>query len=90
VLKKLLLPVACAAVALAACATPRPQSVQLARLQKPDAGCVPDTATRLPTKGAQCAGFGIVFTKQQLNITGQPYAEQELRTLQTSSLGNAH
>jgi hypothetical protein len=91
VLRKLLLPLACAVGILAACAsTPRPQTVPLARAQKPYTGCVPDTATRLPMKGSECAGFGVLFTKQQLNSTGQPYAEQELRSLNASAVSNAH
>jgi hypothetical protein len=35
-------------------------------------------------KGSECAGFGVRFTDQQLSSTGQPYAEQELRALETS------
>jgi hypothetical protein len=85
VLTKALLPVACAALALAACATtPQPPTPPLAKAQRPAIGCVPDTATRLPMKGSECAGFGVRFTDQQLSSTGQPYAEQELRALETS------
>ena len=85
-LTKLLLPVACTGLALAACATaPQP----LASAQEPAADCVAQTATRLPMKGSGCPGFGVRFTNQQLNSAGQPYAEQELRALQ-SSLTNAH
>jgi uncharacterized protein YecT (DUF1311 family) len=84
---KLLLAVACAALALAACATtPHP----LAHAQEPATGCVPQTATRLPMKGSECAGFGVRFTDSQLNSTGQPYAEQELRVLDTAALGSGH
>jgi hypothetical protein len=86
VLTRLLLPIACAALAVAACATTRqPQVVAQAQ---PAVGCVPQTATRLPMKGSECSGFGVRFTDKQLSSTGQPYAEQELRMLDTSVLAN--
>jgi hypothetical protein len=85
VLTKLLLPVGCAALALAACATP-PQAPVFAKAQEGNVGCVPQTATRLPMKASECAGFGVRFTDKQLSSTGQPYAEQELRELATSGL----
>jgi hypothetical protein len=86
-LTKPLLPVVCAALTVAACAS-MPQAPAVARAQKLDTGCVPETATRLPTKSSQCAGFGVRFTKEQLESTGQPYAEQELRMLENSLVAN--
>jgi hypothetical protein len=89
-LTKPLLPVVCAALTLAACAG-TPQVPALAKAQDlADSGCVPQTATRLPTKSGECAGFGVRFTKEQLNSTGQPYAEQELRMLDNSLVANGH
>jgi hypothetical protein len=87
-LTKPLLPVVCAALTLAACASTR-QPPAVAKAQDlADSGCVPQTATRLPVKPSECAGFGVRFTKQQLDSTGQPYAEQELRMLDNSLVAN--
>jgi hypothetical protein len=87
-LTRLLLPLACAAGVLAACAT-TPRPLTLERAPEPDAACVPETATRLPMKSSECAGFGLRFTKQQLNSTGQPYAQQELGSLNAAALSSA-
>lgn len=87
---KLLLPLACAALSLAACATtPSPQTHAVAKATEPTVGCVPQTATRLPMKASDCAGFGVRFTDKQLSSTGQPYAEQELRMLDTALMAGA-
>ena len=77
---------ACVLVTLAACATaPQPQPTQaVAKAEKPAAGCVPQTATRLPIKDSECAGFGASYNEKQLNNTGLPYADQELRMLDPS------
>ncbi len=71
---------------LAACATPPPPK-PVAQAAKAQVGCVPDTATRLPVKGSECAGFGLSFSKQQLDSTGQPYADQELRMMDPAITG---
>lgn len=87
-LTKLLLPVASTALCVAACTTTL-QAPAVAKTQDlADSGCVPQTATRLPVKSSECAGFGVRFTRQQLDSAGQPYAEQELRMLANSTLGS--
>jgi hypothetical protein len=84
-MRKSLTLAACLALTLAACATPpQPQPAPVAKAQKPATGCVPDTATRLPVKDSECAGFGASYTDKELNSTGQPYADQELRMLDPS------
>jgi hypothetical protein len=70
------------ALALGACATtPQPQSPPTASAKKPPAGCVGDTATRLPVRPGECAGFGSTYTKGDLDQTGQVYAQDALRLL---------
>jgi uncharacterized lipoprotein YajG len=79
------LPVACAALLLAACATPPPRQTQpLANAAKPPAGCVAQVATHLPVKDDQCAGFGATYTDKDLQNTGQTYPNQALRQLDPS------
>lgn len=76
---------ACLALTLGACATtPQPQTQPVAKAQKPAAGCVPDTATRLPMKDSECSGFGASYSSKDLQNTGQPYADQQLRMLDPS------
>ncbi|MGB6604796.1 MAG: hypothetical protein WBE65_10950 [Steroidobacteraceae bacterium] len=79
-----LLPVACAALVLAACATPSRQTQPVAKAGKPPAGCVAQIATHIPVTNTQCAGFGATYTNKDLQNTGQPYANQALRLLDPS------
>jgi hypothetical protein len=82
---KLLVPVACAALALAACATtPSPQLQPAAKAAKPPAGCVAQTATHIEVKNNDCAGFGATYTQKDLLNTGQVYPNQALRQLDPS------
>jgi hypothetical protein len=83
---------ACLALTLAACATePQPQTQQVANAQKPATGCVPDTATRLPTKDSECSGFGASHGAKELQSTGEPFANQSLQMLDPSvSTNGAH
>jgi hypothetical protein len=82
---------ACLALTLAACATPQPATQPVAKAQKPAAGCVPDTATRLPAKDSECSGFGSSYGSGQLQSTGQPYADQSLGMLDPSvTTGRPH
>ena len=85
-MRKLLTLGACVLVSLAACATaPQPQPTPaVAQAAKPAAGCVPQTATRLSVKDNECAGFGFSHDQTQLNTTGLPYADQQLRLLDPS------
>jgi hypothetical protein len=71
------------ALLLGACATTAqsPQTPPTAAAKKPPAGCVGDTATRIPVPPGECAGFGSTYTKQDLDQTGQPYAQDALRML---------
>jgi hypothetical protein len=70
----------CAALALAACAS-TPTTPPTASAKKPPIGCVSDTATRLPTPASECAGFGSTYTKEDMDRTGQVYAQDALRML---------
>jgi hypothetical protein len=60
--------IACAALAIAACATPTPPSASNATAQK--APCAPE-ATRLPQKGC---GPGSTYNQTEVSQTGQPEA----------------
>ena len=91
-LKKILLG-ACLVLPLAACTTPSatrepPKSASLAPART--RGCVPDTATRIPVKETDCAGFGRTYTQQDLQRTGQPDTAQALRLLDPSLTVHGH
>ena len=64
-----------AALALGACATtaPSPDPTKTAANDaRPPAGCVGQSATRIPVKDDKtCAGFGSTYTQQDINNTGQ-------------------
>lgn len=72
----------CTALALvvAACAS-TPQQPPSTAKATPPAGCVANTATRLPVDPNSCAGFGSQYSKEQLDSTGQPYVGDSLRML---------
>ena len=61
----------CLALALSACATPKPSSgmAQAKNENRLPAGCVYDTASRLPPTGP-CAGIGSSYTQGDLQRTG--------------------
>jgi hypothetical protein len=91
-LKKLLLG-ACLVLPLAACTTPSatrepPKSAALAPAPTP--GCVADTATRIPVKERDCAGFGRTYTQQDIQRTGQTDTAQALRLLDPSLTVHGH
>jgi hypothetical protein len=74
------------ALLLAACATApvSPDKAATANA-KPPAGCVGQTATRIPVKNAStCAGFGNTYTKQDLDTTGQTTLDRALSMLDPS------
>lgn len=76
---------ACLAL-LAACASSpstAPDKAQAAAT-KPASGCVAQTATRIPVKDDQCAGFGNTYTQQDLQNTGQMYVGPALQMLDPS------
>ncbi|HUL47725.1 MAG TPA: hypothetical protein VLV25_11550 [Steroidobacteraceae bacterium] len=61
------------ALILSGCATPpvSPDKATAANA-KPPAGCVGQTATRIPLKDDRtCAGFGSTYTQQDLDSTGR-------------------
>jgi len=61
------------ALLLAACATPpvSPGKTTTANANPP-AGCVGQTATRIPVKDPKtCAGFGATYSQQDIDRTGQ-------------------
>lgn len=73
--------------ALAACATtgtPGPTASTQAAGSQPPAGCVADTATRLPTTAHQCAAFGHTWTQQDIRNTGATDVGQALSLLDPS------
>ena len=62
------------ALSLAACSTaPVSPDKAAAADAKPPAGCVGQTATRIPVKddSTSCAGFGSTYTRQDVDRTGQ-------------------
>jgi hypothetical protein len=75
-----------AALMLAACAaTPsNPDQAKPTASAKPPAGCVGQTATRLPVKDNSCAGFGATYTKQDIDNTGQVDLDRALQQLDPS------
>jgi len=73
---------------LAACASApatNPGS-EAARAQPavPPAGCVSNTATRLPVNPRDCTGFGNVWTQKDLRSTGYMTVNQALSALDPS------
>ena len=75
-----------AALMLAACAAtpPSPDQTKAAVNAKPPAGCVGQTATRIPVKDNSCAGFGATYTKQDIDNTGQVNLDRALQQLDPS------
>lgn len=59
------------ALCLAACAThPAAPAAPKTADNAPPAGCVADTATRLPVTAHDCAAFGRSYTQNDLKATG--------------------
>ncbi|HYM41966.1 MAG TPA: hypothetical protein VET46_04270 [Steroidobacteraceae bacterium] len=48
------------------------------------AGCVGQTASRIPVRNGECAGFGSTYTQQDIDRTGQPTAGPALQMLDPS------
>jgi hypothetical protein len=53
----------------------------VASTQQTPIGCVGSTATRLPVAPGDCAGFGAVHSKTDLDRTGQPYLGPALQMI---------
>jgi len=69
-------------IALAACASHPTTGASAAAATKQPLGCVSAaTATRLATSASDCAGPGSVYSKGDIDRTGQPLLDQALRTL---------
>lgn len=80
---------------LAACATtakPASTAPKDATSTLPPAGCVAETATRLPLTPHQCAAFGRAWTQQDIKSTGAVDVGQALSVLDPSvrSTGPSH
>jgi hypothetical protein len=84
---------ACLVLPLAACTTPSPtrepaKTALVAPASTP--GCVPDTATRIPVKEHDCAGFGRTYTREDIERTGATDAGQALRLLDPALQVHGH
>ena len=81
------------ALSLAACATPpvSPNKAAAANA-RPPAGCVAQSASRIPVKdnSMACAGFGNTYTKEDLDKTGQIYPDKALSMLDPSIRSTGH
>jgi len=91
-LKKLLI-AACLVLPLAACTTRSatrepPTSASLASARR--AGCVPDTASRIPVREADCARFGRTYTQEDILRTGAADPAQALRLLDPALTVHGH
>jgi len=72
---------ACLAMLSACASTPTtPAKPQTAAATLP-AGCVGQSATRIPVKPGECAGFGSTYTQQDIQNTGQVYVDKALGML---------
>jgi len=74
---------------LAACATTPPATPSTAANTtaadaRLPAGCVGQSATRIPVKPGTCAGFGATYTKQDIDNTGQTTADRALALMDPS------
>ena len=75
---------ACLTLCVAACATSPSTSgtrQPAAAAQVPPAGCVAQTATRIPVSPRDCVGSGRVWTDQDVKSTGVTDAAQALHQL---------
>jgi hypothetical protein len=84
----------CLTVCVAACATSPSTSgttkPAAATATVPPAGCVADTATRIAVSPRDCAGFGRVWTDQDVKSTGATSAGQALRQLDPTVTVTGH
>jgi hypothetical protein len=75
---------ACLTLCLAACAASpsAPQATQAAAaVESPPAGCVSESATRIPTSPRDCGAYGHQWSQQDIKSTGATSAGQALRLL---------
>ena len=89
--KKLLIGVALS-LCVAGCASTSPThpgaGAPRADAAVPPAGCISNTATRLPVNPRDCAGFGNAYTQKDLKSTGYTQVNQALSTLDPSVTTN--
>ena len=77
----------CLTLCVAACATsPSTSGTEKPRAaaKVPPAGCVADTATRIPVSPSDCAAFGRTYTDQDVKSTGATDSAQALHQLDPS------
>lgn len=76
------------ALCVAACAsspsTPGAATPKVAAATLPPAGCVANTATRIPLSPRECAAFGHTWTQDDIKSTGATDPGQALRLLDPS------
>ncbi len=77
-------PFSALALLLAACATTPSAPPKTAAAATLPPGCVGQTATRIPVKDGTCAGFGSTYTKQDVDNTGQVFADKALALMDPS------
>lgn len=79
---------ACLALSLAACTSSAPKrdlaNGSVFKMTETPPGCVPDTATRLPVRPGDCAGFGHVYSRQDIERTGAHTTSDMLRVADPS------
>ena len=77
----------CLALCAAACSSPRAKP-EAAR--QPPAGCIAETATRIPVSPQDCAGIGHVWTDKDIKSTGATSAGEALRQLDPTVIVTGH
>jgi hypothetical protein len=76
---------------LAACASaPTTPDKAQAAAAKPASACVAQTATRIPVKDDECAGFGNTYTQRDIQNTGQTTLGPALQMLDPSVRTTGH
>jgi hypothetical protein len=85
----------CAALGICAGCVSNPPAVATLRSEAagaaaPPAGCVADTATRIPLSARDCAAFGRTWTSEELRSTGATGAAGALRLLDPAITSSSH
>lgn len=78
--------IACGSACVSSRSTPDTAKAALTpTAERPPAGCIAATATRIPVSPKDCAAFGRVWTDQDIRSTGATDAAQALRQLDPTS-----
>jgi hypothetical protein len=80
------------ALGLGACASIPPNastSSGIVARRAPPAGCVADTATRIPMRPGECVAFGRTYSQDDIKITGRTDVGQALSTLDPAVTTNS-